>query len=58
MAQVPSTPFDTSKLLVKRLRIIQKAKSEFGTDRVKEVFPSLVKQRNGSNINKMYRWET
>jgi hypothetical protein len=42
---MPVAQFETGRQLVKRFRVVQEAKEGFWDRWVKEVFPSLLKQR-------------
>jgi hypothetical protein len=42
---MPVAQFETGRQLVKRFRVVQEANEEFWERWVKEVFPSLLKQR-------------
>ncbi len=43
---IPTAQFKTEQQLVKRFRVVQEAKEEFWDKWVKEVFPSLLIQKN------------
>ncbi len=50
-AGMPVAQFETGQQLVKRFRAVQEAKEEFWNRWVKEVFPSLLKQKKWFKYN-------